>query len=765
MELKNYQQTAIDVLRDYLEKIDVLKGDHETAFLSVRNKTSEEGVKYHNTFDVPFVCMKMPTGGGKTLVACHSIINILTYCLKEKLDKGIIMWFVPSDEIKSQTLRKLRDKKDMHRRVLDDALDNNVKIYSNEEALRIRKYEVEDNLCIIVASLDAFRKDEKLRGKYKVYQENGELIPFFKDIKEDSNLEKDESGVINSLANVINLYNPLIVIDEGHRTKTKISIDFLKNLNPSFIIEFTATPREGSNILVNTSSLLLKKEQMVKIPLVLESKREWQQVIDDGVVQRNLLESICKKEKEPIRPIALLQAEADRDEDCITVDKIKEYLIKEKKIPEEEIAIKTSQTNELFEQDLFSKKCKIRYIITINALAEGWDCSFAYVLVSVANLGSKIAVEQIIGRIIRMPYAEKRKNENLNKSYIFASAKNFQEATDQIIKGLEDNGYSKNDVISLAEKDKGSPYEVKKQIKDELAIPTFAFENEKLSFGEHLLGEKFELSKQNFKFDFILPLSEDKIGEIDITEKGEWWSGRTKQLTLSFAPKEQNTDENHLILWLDKKLRFKELERKDKLEYLKKVIEYQIKDKKYNLRQLSLNRYPLVDKIDTQITEIMEDYAKKNFDNFLKEGKIKLNVFNTFPDSIELTSEINQHYNKSYYEKIEKLNKEEKAFIDKLDLEGLENIKFWVRCREKQSDSFAFGGWENRNFYPDFAAVTKKGDILVFEWKGEDRKDNPDTHYKKSIGELWQKLGKGKLYFFLVHNGNVHEVFEEVKKL
>src|SRR3989344_5931793 len=134
MELKQYQQKAIEKLKEYLERIKSLKGDHETAFLSIMNKESEHGVKYNDSFNVPFVCVKIPTGGGKTLVASYSITEIMGNYLQEKLDKGIIVWFAPSDEIKSQTLRKLKDKKDMHRAALDNAFENNIKVFSNEEA-------------------------------------------------------------------------------------------------------------------------------------------------------------------------------------------------------------------------------------------------------------------------------------------------------------------------------------------------------------------------------------------------------------------------------------------------------------------------------------------------------------------------------------------------------------------------------------------------------------------------------------------------------
>ena len=295
------------------------------------------------------------------------------------------------------------------------------------------------------SSLEAFRKEKSLQKKYKVYQENGALLNHFENIDEPDYLEKDEQGtIINSLANAVRLSNPLIVIDEGHKTTTQLSIDFIKDLNPSFIIEYTATPRDRSNILVDVHASELKAEQMVKIPIVLESAAQWQNALVRGIEKRDELENETKKLKgEYIRPIALLQAQPkNKDGHTITIDQIKAFLI-ERKIPADQIAIKTSEKNELEGIDLFSKNCKIRYIVTVNALAEGWDCSFAYVLVSVANLGSKIAVEQIIGRIIRLPNAKKKANEALNNSYVFASAKNFSEAANQIISGLETNGYSR----------------------------------------------------------------------------------------------------------------------------------------------------------------------------------------------------------------------------------------------------------------------------------------------------------------------------------
>jgi len=761
VELKDYQIKAIERISEFLELAKKLDGDHELSYLKILNRELEE-VKYHNSFNCPFVCVKIPTGGGKTFVACHAIQKIMQEYLQGNQDKGIVVWFTPSDEIKTQTLRKLNNKQDPHRKALDEAFSNNIKIFSNEDALRIKESDPQNDLCIIVASLDAFRKEKGKRDKYKVYQENGELMSFFDGVVDDSKLEKDESGPIFSLANVIRLYNPLIIVDEGHRAKSIISIDFLKDLNPSFLIEYTATPRPGSNILVNISSQELKKSQMVKIPLVLESKKDWKEVVDDGVEQRISLEKLSKKDKDYIRPIALLQAEPDRGANSITVEVIKDYLIKERGIKEEEIAIKISNKNELEGLNLFSKHCKIKYIITISALAEGWDCSFAYVLVSVSNLGSKIAVEQILGRIIRMPYAEKRQIDELNKSYVFASAKNFQEAADSVIKGLQENGYSKNDVVSKSEEKEKDPHIGEKRF-EKFGVPIISCKGRKLQFGEDLLGADFELSKQDYKIDFQKPVSEDGKGEIDINEEGEWAKGVVKQLRLLNLHNSAETIES-LVRWLDKHIRLIEIDQKDKLGFINKCINYLIDEKKMNFNELSLNRYPLKEKLAKQIKLMMQESAKKSFDILLSENKINLAVYDYFPETIELTKEVlNQEYQKSYYSKVEKLNNEEKAFLDKIDLDELENIKFWIRCREKQADSFSLQGWENRRVYPDFVALTKSGNILVFEWKGEHLVDSEDTRYKAEIGGIWQKLGNGKLSFNVVTNENVDQILEYIK--
>lgn len=756
MKLKRYQENAIEKLEEFLELTKKLKPK-----LAFHELTDE---KYNHEWfgDVPFVCIRIPTGGGKTLVGCKAVERIMSTTLQNKMDTGIVMWFVPSDSIKTQTLKKFKDLKDFHYEMLNDSFDTKFKVFSNEEALTITPEDVRNNLCIVVASLDAFRKDAKIQNKYKVYKENGSLMGHFQNLKDDSALEKDKSGVINSLANVIRKNNPLIVIDEGHHTQTDLSVQFLADLRPSFILEFTATPRDGSNVLVHTSASELKIEQMVKIPIVLESRTQWEQVVADGITKREELEKRAKKlTGEYIRPIALLQAQPkSKVKATITIEQLKKMLL-EKNIPEEQIKIKTSEADELEGIDLFSKKCEVRYILTVNALAEGWDCSFAYVLISVANLGAKIAVEQIIGRVIRMPNARRKDDEAMNRSYVFASSEDFNEAANKVIKGLTDNGYSKSDFVSVAdEKNYSDPLEAKKAIKKDLKVPMMAIGKDKLSF-EDLLGEDFKLAKQDADFDFKIHYDFDGQATIDITEDDEWLQG--KQLSLPYQYLEGNHSVEELVSWLDKKLRFPMLNPEDKEAFIEKTVETQIK-KKRKLAELSVNRYLLADRLSAVIHGILETYTQKVFGGLMTKKKIALGLFDSYPATIALKSPVPKVFNKNLYERIDAINGEERGFVDRIDLGALDNIEYWVRNREKV-DPFYIQGWRKGKFYPDFVAMTKKGNIVALEWKGEDRISNDDTAYKVEIGNIWEKLGGGKTHFFLVHNGKVEEVLSKLKDL
>ena len=134
----------------------------------------------------------------------------------------------------------------------------------------------------------------------------------------------------------------------------------------------------------------------------------------------------------------------NRNPDSTTYQKIKDTLI-EAGIPANHIAIKTADKDELKGINLMSSECPIRYIITVNALKEGWDCPFAYVLATVANRTSSVDVEQILGRVLRLPNTKKNPSNVLNLSYVITCSANFYQTLDKVVAGLNNAGFSSKD--------------------------------------------------------------------------------------------------------------------------------------------------------------------------------------------------------------------------------------------------------------------------------------------------------------------------------
>jgi type III restriction enzyme len=522
LKLKRYQLKTISEFEEYLTLATRYGRErgHKMAFYDL-NPLDDKRPKYREIGleGIPNVCIKIPTGGGKTLVACHMLHSIFEKFEQQKKDKGLVMWLVPTDAIRSQTLTSLMDREHPYREALDHYFSNNVKVLDIREALSLKKSDLTDNVCIVVATFSTFRVSDRL-GR-KAYADNGNLIEHFQNLTRND-LEKDESGQVKySLMNVINLSNPIIIVDEGHHTKTELSIDMLKSMNPCFILEYTATPREESNIIVNITAAELKEENMVKIPIYLTNVSQWQQAIREGLEKRKELEKIAQKEKaEYIRPITLIQAEQEKeDPQRIHIKKIHDFLISEG-VKEDEIAIKTGSQDQITGIDLYSRSCSIRHILTVSALKEGWDNSFAYVLISVANIGARVSVEQTIGRVLRLPRAKQKKNEDLNVSYVFTSSRNFACAAKELENGLLANGYTRKDIKQLVgnQIQKSNIYKLE-IIDNDIRIPYIAIDDNPpkiMQFFEDLLTDDFKLPDQKISDDISLYYNDDRRQKLDV---------------------------------------------------------------------------------------------------------------------------------------------------------------------------------------------------------------------------------------------------------
>ncbi len=354
---------------------------------------------------------------------------------------------VPWSNLLQQTVEALSNPDHPYRQKLNTLFNHRVEVYQKEDLLQGSNFNptvVKDQLSIFVmsfASLRARNKDDR-----KVYQENGQLESFVSQFKNREHIFEDADDT--ALINVLRYLNPVLVVDESHNAESELSVDMLKNLNPSFILDLTATPKENSNIVSLVPAIELKKESMVKLPVIVYNNHDKTEVINNALHLQRKLENLAKKQEEEggkyIRPIVLFQAQPKTKNDNTTFEKLKEQLLS-LGIPESQIKIKTANIDELKGIDLMSKECEVRYIITINALKEGWDCPFAYILASLADKSSAVDVEQILGRVLRQPYVQKHKSFQLNVSYVLTASAKFNETLQSIVKGLQESGFSKND--------------------------------------------------------------------------------------------------------------------------------------------------------------------------------------------------------------------------------------------------------------------------------------------------------------------------------
>jgi type III restriction enzyme len=458
--LKNYQIQTLAALRKFLEKT-VEFNEADTAFYSLTKRSFEP---VPNLPGLPYVCLRIPTGGGKTILAAHSVAVAADSFLRT--DAPTVLWLVPSQTIREQTLATLNDRAHPNRRALAERFGENIRVMTVADALYAKRADYDGGAVVIVATIQAFRVEET-EGR-KVYEANGELMDHFTGLADGLRdaLEVGPSGdPVQSLANVLRLRRPMVIVDEAHNARTNLSFDTLARLKPSLIIEFTATPvtpeehkpEKGiyaSNVLHQVSAAELKAAEMIKLPVILRGRANHNETIGDAIAWLDVLNDTAQAEEketgEFIRPVMLIQSEAkSTDKSTLHAEEVKKVLIEDFRVPEAHIVIATGDTKGLEGVDLFDRECKVRFIITQQALKEGWDCSFAYVLCSVAEQRSSRAVEQLLGRVLRLPRASRKRHEDLNRAYAFATTASFQNAANTLRDGLVNNGFEKVEAQAL----------------------------------------------------------------------------------------------------------------------------------------------------------------------------------------------------------------------------------------------------------------------------------------------------------------------------
>ena len=807
MELKEYQIKTADQIKRYLELLVEWKKradkntDLEIDFPAKAWEKAEIGRHYRSHkngigLPLPYFCLKIPTGGGKTLMAVKAIDLINAIYLRKRT--GLVLWVVPTTQIYRQTIQNLKNREHPYRQYLDIASGGRTMIL--EKTDRFAPDDIRENLTVLMLMLPSASRQNK--ETLKMFKDSGGFQEFFPDednieanqklLKQIPNLDAygKETGfwgrqIKTSLGNTLRLLNPIIILDEGHKAYSETAQNTLKGFNPSLILELSATPPEESNKLVDIRGQELNHEEMIKLDLHIFNKAstDWKDTLLETVSRRNMLEERANDFEANtniyIRPISLIQVERtgkdQRVSGFIHSEDAREYLIKTAGIPPEQIAVKTSEKDELKAVDdiggLLSKNCQIRYIITKSALQEGWDCPFAYTLTILTNPSSKNAITQLIGRILRQPNARKTKIKELDESYVFCFRQKAADLLKDIKNGFEQEGLgdlaaritADEDADDIVQSGKEKTIAIREKFKKaakQVILPVFVIDKDKESWAvnyERDIASRIDWNKINIDPIYSLTLSivEEKDMEHIVSLKGK--------------NKDELIEQKEVKHLKDGGLRI------DLVFLTRHLLDivpnpwvaYEIGERamakliKQNGENPVINNFVFVIEELKKILSAEKDrLAEDIFKSMRDSGELKFLVIGndfsfTFPNKIKarqserpLYKSDGQMLQKSLFEFMpeDDFNETEKAVA--WYLEDQDRLFFWYRNAARRD--YAIQGWKKQKVYPDFIFTKSENDknsrfesVFIIETKGLHLK-NEDTDYKKSLFDLCNKMADRK---------------------
>ena len=806
MILKEYQKRALDTVSEFLQRLAEWRKKHAVVLETVPDTTFDWVSRAWETTvparpylprrnglgePLPAFCLKIPTGGGKTLLATK-IIDLANVHYRRD-PHGLVLWVVPTKQIYDQTLRALKDRGHPYRQQIDLASGGRTLVLEKTSGFSPR--DVAENLCILLLMLPSAVRETK--AQLRMFRDSGGFDRFFPAeddvqgqqafLKRTPNLDTFEQEgdfwgrqVKTSLGNTLRVLRPLIVLDEGHKAYSRNAKATLEGFNPCLIVELSATPPTGANVLVNISGQDLNKEEMIKLDLRIRNlaSTSWKDTLLASIEHRQRLEVEARRHEadtgEYIRPICLVQVErTGRDQrrtGVVHAEDVREYLLRHPDIARDQVAVKTSQKDELKEVDevggLMSRDCPTRFIITKQALQEGWDCAFAYVLTILTNPGSKSALTQLVGRILRQPRAKKTRVAWLDESYVFCFQRRGNELLKEVRQGFDQEGLGdlQGRIVQAADEplqagERTVPQRERyRRATEDLVLPAFMIKDEKewrLVHYEADILSRTRWDDVNLQGLLDLPLGDE------IRRDTEMRAGLgTVPLTVDTAPagsappaEEPTVDyafaASHLLDVMPNPWRGYELIRRTFDALLEKYPREQV-----------LGSYVFVlDELRKHLVGERDRLARGVFEALLDDGTMRFIVvtrdlgFNRLPRTVQQPVDAKQvnrtdgsPYQRDLLERMVEgdLNELEHKVATYLDQQ--ERLFFWYRNRPRHD--YFVQGWKRGRIYADFLATLRPDEpdvddafhrVFVIETKGIHLKQAADTDYKRSVFDICSK--------------------------
>jgi type III restriction enzyme len=298
---------------------------------------------------VPNVCLKIPTGGGKTLLAAAAVSRIMGRYLES--NTGFVLWIMPNEAIYTQTKRQLTNREHPYRQMLDRAAAGRVKILEKND--RLDKRDVDTHLCVMLLMLQSANR--KSKEMLRIFRDRGNVQGFFPPADDllahhrllhsipnltayaDQHREQLGSITQDSLGNVMRFIRPVVVMDEGHKGYTPSALNTLYGFNPCFLLELSATPKVNANWLVDVRGKELADEEMIKLPINVKVKSgdDWRDCLRESLELTSKLQAAADalnaNTARYVRPIMLVQVERtgkeQREAGKIHAEDAREFLL------------------------------------------------------------------------------------------------------------------------------------------------------------------------------------------------------------------------------------------------------------------------------------------------------------------------------------------------------------------------------------------------------------------------------------------------------
>jgi type III restriction enzyme len=818
--LREYQQRVLATVRSFLEELAACRKTEAEA----RNHNPEWGFDWvqrawansasgrpyfcrRNGLDerLPTFCLKIPTGGGKTLLATRVIDLVNAHYRQSR--RGLVLWIVPTTQIYNQTLSALKDRDHPYRQQLDLSSGQRTLILEKTAAFGPR--DVAENLCVLLLMLPSANRQTK--DTLRMFRDSGGFEGFFPPDDEPDeharllddypNLDTFEQTagfwgryVKTSLGNTLRRLRPLIILDEGHKAYSTGAKETLEGFNPCMIVELSATPAKGANVLVEILGRDLNAEEMIKLDLHIRNKAsdDWRDTLLESVEHREQLEAEARRHEAEsgtyIRPICVVQVERTGKEQrrpgFVHTDDVREYLLQHPGIAPEHIAVKTSSTDDLKEVDdvggLMSRHCPIRFIITKQALQEGWDCPFAYVLTILTNPASRTGLTQLVGRVLRQPHACKTGVRLLDESYVFCFRRRGADVLQEVRKGFGLEGLQGLEGRVVTDKENGPSdgrvgtgatiiarqrpeYQAAAR---QLVLPAFMIKD---TGGWRLVRYEADILSR-------LPWDEIDLSRLEDLTLGE---GRTEDQYMraslseeehllgseigndahhgqSGAAEEADPDTirdpvdyffaaSHLLDVVPNPWRGRELARRTFESLLVR----------YPAEQVAANHTFVLEELRRHVEMERDRLSREVFHRLLASGEMRFLVvaddlrFNRLPSEIEApnarqaNSDTGAPYQHNLFDVTteDDLNQFENTVATYLDQQA--RLFFWYRNRARKD--YYVQGWKPRRIYADFIVTLRSdesatdddfGQVFVVETKGVHLKEAEDTKYKRSVFDI-----------------------------